>query len=795
MRYTSPPEQSSRPGLVRAKHQAPARLPEAAFSYRCSVRYSTSSHPPDTCMSTDYTALFAHAADGIVVTDAARRVVDVNDAFCRMLGRERAEILGVDPATFIVRSDLQLLPALVDELARNGKVLSMRRLQHANGSTVPVEIHATTTPDGITMGIVRLLRQRPLATALRSAETRLRVVGASLNVALVVTDAENKAVYANEEMALLTGYDADELVGRQMHDLLVSDQAAFESKMRARRSGVSEKYVAEHYRKDGSIFSALISASPMKDDHGEFIGTVAVVEDNTERRRLASELAEREQRYRSLFEVTPLPTYVFDLETLRFRAVNRAATEHYGYTEEEFLDMTLLDIRTPQRALEFGAYMKSATPAPLQTHAEHRKKDGTLIQVALVGEDFPLEGRPSRLIIERDVTDEMRLSERQRAVEEQLRLAQKMEAVGSLAGGVAHDFNNLLSVMLGAAESLSEMLPRESALREDVRDIRESAERGAALTRQLLSLGRRDVHAPTFVDINEIVQRVTRLLQRVIGPQVRTEVTSATQALIVYADAGQLEQVLMNLAINGRDAMPEGGTLHIETLVCALDAENAAPLGIEPGTYACVSVRDEGIGMDDATRARAFEPFFTTKGPTLGSGLGLSTAYGIAKQARGGISLESTPGKGTCVTMYLPRSHGSAPTVELRSSAEHGAVGGRGRVLLVEDDVRVRSQAHRLLERCGFAVTDAGDGREGFERFQAAKTAFDVIVSDVMMPRLNGVEMMAEIRRFSAKAPVVFVSGYTASDRELPLDEQTLFVAKPYAIDVLCTAMDSLIAH
>ena len=746
-------------------------------------------------MSTDYKALFTHAADGIVVIDAAQRVADVNAAFCRMLGREREDILGVDPATFILRSDLQVRPALVDEPAREGKMLSMRRLQHANGAPVPVEIHATTTPDGITVGIVRLMRQRPLAKALRSAETRLRVVGESLNVALVVTDAENKAVYANEQLALLTGYGADELVGRQMHDLIVSNPAEFELKMLARRSGVAEKYVAEHYRKDGTIFSASISASPMKDEHGDFIGTVAVVEDITERRRLASELAEREQRYRSLFEVTPLPTYVFDLETLRFRAVNRAATEHYGYTEEEFLDMTLLDIRTPQRALEFGAYMKSATPAPLQTHAEHRKKDGTLIQVALVGEDFLLEGRPSRLIIERDVTDEMRLSERQRAVEEQLRLAQKMEAVGSLAGGVAHDFNNLLSVMLGAAESLADLLPRDSALREDVRDIRESAERGAALTRQLLSLGRRDVHAPTFVDINEIVQRVTRLLQRVIGPQIRTEMTSEAPALIVHADAGQLEQVLMNLAINGRDAMPEGGTLHFETKECVLNAENAAPLGLEPGTYVCLSVRDEGIGMDDATRARAFEPFFTTKGPTLGSGLGLSTAYGIAKQANGGITLESSPGKGTCVTMYLPRSHGRAPTVELRSSAEHRAVGGRGRVLLVEDDARIRSQAHRLLERCGFVVTDAGDGREGFERFQAANGAFDVIVSDVMMPRLNGVEMMAEIRRFSAKAPVVFVSGYTASDRELPLDEQTLFVAKPYSIDALCTAMDSLIAH
>ncbi len=745
--------------------------------------------------STDYKALFAHAADGIVITDAAHRVVDVNDAFCRMLGRDRDDILGVDPSTFIERSDLQSQPALVGELARDGTVLSLRRLQHANGSLVPVEIHATTALDGLTVGIVRIVRQRPLATALRSAETRLRVVGESLNVALVVTDIENRAVYANEQMALLTGFSADELVGRTMDELLVSDQSAPESHMLARRNDVSEKYVREHYRKDGSTFTALISGSPMHDERGEFIGTVAVVEDITERRRLANALAERERHYRSLFEVTPLPTWVFDLETLRFRTVNPAATEQYGYTEEEFLGMTLLDIRTPQDALVFSEYMKGANPAPLRSRAEHRKKDGTIIQVALVGEDFLLEGRPSRLVVARDITDELLLRERQLSVEHQLRLAQKMEAVGSLAGGVAHDFNNLLSVILGAAEELSEVLPSDSALREDVRDIRDSAERGAALTRQLLSLGRRDVYAPAFVDLNAIIHNAMRMLQRVVGPHIQTEVSSASHTLVVHADAGQIEQVLMSLAINARDAMPGGGTLRIETKVCTVDAESAAVVGIEAGTYACVAVSDDGIGMDDTTRARAFEPFFTTKGPSFGSGLGLSTAYGVAKQADGGISLESTLGKGTCVTMYLPRKEGSAQSVESRRSAEHRAVGARGRVLLVEDDERVRAQAHRLLERCGFVVTDAADGRDGLERFQAEGAEFEIIVSDVMMPRMGGVEMVAELRRLSARSPVVFVSGYTASDRELPLDEQTVFVSKPYSIDALCSAMDSLIAR
>ena len=747
-------------------------------------------------MTTDYKALFALAADGIVVTDAAHRVIDVNDAFADMVGLHRDAIIGADPSAFIVHSDAAIRPALRDTLAREGVVLSVRSLQHVDGSSVPVEIHATSMPDGSTVGIVRIMRQRPLAEALRSAETRLRVVGESLNVALVVTDIDNKAVYANEQMALLTGYSAAELVGRRMDDfLVVTPHSEPNAHMQARRRGIGETYVREHYRKDGSVFLASISGSPMNDERGVFLGTVAVVEDITERQRLASELAERELRYRSLFEVTPLPTWVFDLETLRFRAVNPAATEQYGYTEEEFLGMTLLDIRTPEAAATLRVDLQDGNPAPFKRNAEHRKKDGSLIQVAMVGEDFTLEGRPSRLIIARDITDELRLKERQQTAEQQLRLAQKMEAVGSLAGGVAHDFNNLLSVMLGAAESVGYALPRDSVLQEDVRDIRESAERGAALTRQLLSLGRRDVHVPALVDLNEIVSTVTRLLQRAIGPQITTEIACATHAMVVLADAGQLEQVIMNLVINARDAMPNGGKLRIDTRVCTLDVEAAAPVGIEPGSYVCLTVQDEGVGMDEATRARAFEPFFTTKGPTLGSGLGLSTAYGIAQQAGGGIAIESAVGQGTRVTMYLPRSKGSAPSGEFRRSGDHPATGARGRVLLVEDDPRVRAQARRLLERSHYVVTEAGDGADALERFALDGNAFDIVVTDVMMPRMGGVDMVAELRRRYPTIPVVFVSGYTASDRELPLDAQTLFVSKPYSMNALCTAMDSLIAH
>ena len=587
------------------------------------------------------------------------------------------------------------------------------------------------------------------------------------------------------------------MVGRDLADFVATDadRATIAGRMSARREGKAEKYEIEHRRKDGSSFTAAISASPMFDEEARVVGSVAVIEDVTERRRLQRELADRERRYRTLFEVTPLPTWVFDLTTLHFCAVNPAAVEQYGYSEEEFLGMSLLDIRTPAEALRLLQIMQRDGGLPIQTLVEHRKKDGTIIQVELAAEDLLLDGRRSRMVVARDISDEIRLREQQRTVEEQLRLAQKMEAVGGLAGGVAHDFNNLLSVMLGASEFIAADLPADSPLQEDVKDIREAAERGAALTRQLLSLGRKEVRATELLDLNTVVGNVSRLLIRALGAHVRTDVKCGDGVLCVMADAAQIEQVIVNLAINARDAMPGGGTLNISTELQELGEEEAVMMGLEPGEYATLAVRDDGTGMDEATRAKAFEPFFTTKGPHHGTGLGLSTVYGIARQSGGAVTLHSAPGEGTRVTLYLPCADDTAPAaVPVMTTGEVRLAGRRGRVLLVEDEPRVRAKARRLLERSGFAVTDAHDGAEGLFQFQARGGAVDIVVSDVMMPVMGGVEMVAKLRAIAPAVPVVFVSGYTADDRALPLDERTLFLAKPYGIADLCGAIDSLLA-
>ena len=323
---------------------------------------------PDLTRTIDFKALFQHASDGMLIVDASHRIVEVNEAFAQLIGVAKSSLVGVVPSDLITHTDLVLLPPQRERLTREGSLMTLRRLDHADGTKIPVEILATVLPDGSVASVVRDMRHRPLVNSLRVAESRLRAVTESVNVALVVTDNANVALYANERMAALTGYTVDELVGRDLAELVVADseRARMPERMRDRQSGVAEKYELEHRRKDGSTFLGSISASPMVDELGQVIGTVAVVDDVTERRRQERELAERERRYRSLFEVTPLPTWVLDIETLRFYTVNPAAITHYGYSEQEFLSMSLADICSPAEA-------QSSTPTSTMRQRHDRR--------------------------------------------------------------------------------------------------------------------------------------------------------------------------------------------------------------------------------------------------------------------------------------------------------------------------------------------------------------------------------------------------------------------------------------
>lgn len=409
-------------------------------------------------------------------------------------------------------------------------------------------------------------------------------------------------------------------------------------------------------------------------------------------------------------------------------------------------------------------------------------------------------GRPSRVIgVMLDATE-------RHALEEQLRQAQKMDAVGRLAGGVAHDFNNLLTVIRGNASLMLEQMPQDSELRGEVQEIERAASRASDLTRQLLAFGRKQVLQPQDLDLNAVVAQLTRMLDRLIPKTIEVRLTPAPAVGLLRADRGQLEQVILNLVINARDAMPEGGALELRTGEFGVGRAHGGWVGegpvappdvpIRPGRYIFLSVTDTGAGMDESTRARAFEPFFTTKPVGEGTGLGLATVYGIVKQSDGYVWIDSAPSRGTTVQVCLPRVEADAKVPRV-TPVTLPAVPGPRTVLLVEDEDGVRDLTQRVLERQGYMVLVARDGVEALALYDDHKAAIDVLVTDVVMPRLGGSELVGKVRAQRSDLPVLFMSGYArnATIRGAPGDRRTRFLQKPFTVPAFQQAVAELLAH
>jgi two-component system, cell cycle sensor histidine kinase and response regulator CckA len=488
--------------------------------------------------------------------------------------------------------------------------------------------------------------------------------------------------------------------------------------------------------------------------------------------RLMKSLAVSEERYRLLFEANPLPMWVYDAETLRFLAVNEAAIRHYGYTRSEFLAMTIADIRPREdvEALLADLRERGGPGSPAPGTWRHRKKDGTQIDVEITAGSVQFEGRPAALVLSHDVTERLRLEER-------LTQAEKMEAIGRLAGGVAHDFNNLLTVISGYAEIL---LARSDVVGgEQIGEIAHAAEQASALTRQLLAFSRRQVLHPRVLDVNEIVAGMEPMVRRLIGDDVSVGVRLSPGLAPVEADQAQLERVILNLAANARDAMPNGGRLTIETADVELAEEYVRSHGEgTAGPNVLLAVSDTGVGMSEEVQRHLFEPFFTTKSPGAGTGLGLATVFGVVKQSGGSIYVYSEEGRGTTFKVYLPSAErerletaGLAPDVELER--------GRETIMLVEDDASVRNLVQLMLESKGYRVLSAGGADEAE---QLCTRDVDLLLTDVVMPEVNG-RVLAE--RLSANAPsmrILFMSGYSdeAVYRHGEISPNAAFIEKPF---------------
>ena len=522
----------------------------------------------------------------------------------------------------------------------------------------------------------------------------------------------------------------------------------------------------------------------------EFLGSVGGhIALAIERRRSEDALRKNEEMFRLLFSYNPLPTWVIDNETRRFLEVNDAAIRQYGYSLNEFKCMTAFDLRPEEERARYLDLMKQMPNDGLyQGNWKHRKKDGKIIQVEIISHELEYAGRRVRLVVAQD------LSERH-LLEQQLRQSQKMEAVGRLAGGVAHDFNNLLMVIKGHTELLLNVLPPSEHCSRKIEQIDRAADRASALTRQLLAFSRLQVLQPHVMNLNEVVEEMGRLLPRLIGEDIELVIRGSENLGAIRADASQMEQVIMNLAVNARDAMPDGGRLLIETLNAELDTTyNAVHPIVRQGRYILLAVSDTGTGMSAEIQAHVFEPFFTTKAQGKGTGLGLATVYGIVKQSGGFIWVYSEIGRGTSFKIYLPRVDQPVERAgAVRSVSE--APRGTETILLAEDEQDVREVAREFLESGGYTVIEARDGAEALKRVEKHEGAIDLVLTDMVMPGMTGQELTARLLQSLPDIRVLYMSGYSeraAADCARG-DSAMRLLAKPFSRWALLRAVHEIL--
>ncbi len=506
---------------------------------------------------------------------------------------------------------------------------------------------------------------------------------------------------------------------------------------------------------------------------------VALAVDNARLYRAAHEANER---YGMLFESNPQPMWVFDAETLAFLDVNDAAVRQYGYSRAEFLGMTIMDIlpREDAPGLHHGLERSGVHRGEVAL-AQHQRKDGTIVDMELVSHEMEIGGRRTRLVLGTDITERTRTRAALHQSEEQLRQAQRMDAAGRLAGGVAHDFNNLLTTISGFSDLLLRDLPEGHAHRKDVEQIRKAADRGAQLTRQLLSFGQAPPLQARALELNAVVASMEGLLQRLVGADIRLATRLRPGLGEVKMDPAQLEQILVNLVLNARDAMPSGGTLTIETGERQISG-SARGRSVKPGRYLVLAVSDTGTGMDGDTLSHVFDPFFTSRSPVGRSGLGLSIVYGIVKQNGGGVRVSSEPEQGTTVKVFIPRLE-----TEADDPAAPRSLRGDETVLVVEDEDGVRELLWKVLTDSGHTVLEARHGRDALTVAAGYNHPIQLLVTDVVMPHMGGSELVDQLVASRPELKVLYISGYTGDEvvRRGVSQTEAAFIQKPFTAEEL----------
>jgi two-component system, cell cycle sensor histidine kinase and response regulator CckA len=623
------------------------------------------------------------------------------------------------------------------------------------------------------------------ATELRESEERFRSAFEHTNVAMVMTDLAHRFIRVNAAFARLFGYSEHELLQKSMLDITHPDDIADSVARRAHLIAGDATYFQMEKRylhKDGSLIWGLANVALVRDAHGEPVQYVGQVQDITERKRAEEALQLSETRYRSVIEGSLQGILI--KQGPRIEYANPACLRMFGYASaDQFVGRPWEMIVAPEeRPLLWQRADDCVRGAPVAPHPgwQGLRKDGTRVWLESMISPVSWQGGTAVLVFLVDVSE-------RKVLEEQFRQAQKMEAVGRLAGGIAHDFNNLLTVIFGFTGILLDRCGKNDPARELLQEVFTAGERAALLTRQLLAFSRKQVLQPTVLDVGALLGNMEKMLRRLIGEDIDLKIRAGADLWRVRADAGQLEQVVMNLVLNARDAMPTGGMLTIELANVVLDKTyvDAHPEA-QAGEHVLLGITDTGCGMDAAIRSRIFEPFFTTKGPEQGTGLGLATVFGIVKQSRGHVEAYSELGVGSVFKVYLPRERDSVRSATVAADV-HVPRQGTETLLLAEDEDGVRALARMVLAENGYIVLEARNGAEALRICDQHPGKIHLLLTDVVMPNMSGRQLAERMRTRRPETKVLYLSGYTddAIVRHGVLQADVPFLQKPYTPSAL----------